>query len=59
MAILIRENKEMSPSSNTTTSFNPKPCSYGCNTKIYWNNDENPYFEVFSGNKRQYANSKF
>ena len=58
MALLKRENKEMNPS-NTTTSFNPKLCSYGPNNKIYWNNDENLYFEVFIGNKHQCPNSMF
>ena len=26
----------------------PKDCSYGCNTRIYWNTAENAYFEVLS-----------
>jgi hypothetical protein len=26
----------------------PKDCSYGCNTRIYWNTAENAYFEVFT-----------
>jgi hypothetical protein len=34
----------------------PKACSYGCNTRIYWNASENAYFEVFSGNKHQCPN---
>ena len=29
----------------------PKDCIYKCNTRIYWNNEENAYFEVFSGKK--------
>jgi hypothetical protein len=33
-----------------------KSCSYGCNTKIYWNTSENAYFEVFSGNRHQCPN---
>ncbi|HET9805619.1 MAG TPA: hypothetical protein VFP49_01790 [Nitrososphaeraceae archaeon] len=40
-------------SSNT---INPKPCNYGCNTRIYWNTSENAYFEVFSGNRHQCPN---
>ncbi|HEX6294375.1 MAG TPA: hypothetical protein VFZ46_04420, partial [Nitrososphaeraceae archaeon] len=35
-------------SSNT---INPKPCNYGCSTRIYWNTLENAYFEVFSKKK--------
>ena len=34
----------------------PKACSYGYNTKIYWNISENAYFEVFSGNRHQCPN---
>ena len=34
----------------------PKDCVYKCNTRIYWNNEENAYFEAFSGNKRQCSN---
>ena len=26
----------------------PKPCNYGCSTKIYWNNSANEYWEVFT-----------
>jgi hypothetical protein len=29
----------------------PKDCSYGCNTRIYWNTAENAYFEVFTKTK--------
>ena len=29
----------------------PKDCSYGCNTRIYWNTAENSYFEVFGQKK--------
>jgi hypothetical protein len=39
-----------------TNTINPKPCNYGCNTKIYWNIVENAYFEVFSGNRHQCPN---
>ena len=45
----------MSSSSNTNI-INPKPCNYGCNTRIYWNTLENAYFEVFSGNRHQCPN---
>jgi hypothetical protein len=42
----------MSSSSNTTTNvINPKPCNYNCGTRIYWNNQENAYFEVFTKQK--------
>ena len=34
----------------------PKNCSYGCNTRIYWNTSENAYFEVFSKQKHQCPN---
>ena len=40
-------NSQMS-SANT---INPKPCNYGCNTRIYWNTSENAYFEVFAKKK--------
>ena len=32
----------------SSTSINPKPCSYGCDTRIYWDTKENAYFEVFN-----------
>jgi hypothetical protein len=39
-------------SSNTNTNIiNPKPCNYNCGTRIYWNNQENAYWEVFSKKK--------
>jgi hypothetical protein len=38
-------------SSSTNTIINPKPCNYGCNTRIYWNTSENAYFEVFTKQK--------
>jgi hypothetical protein len=34
-----------------TQNIIPKDCSYGCNTRIYWNTSENAYFEVFSNKK--------
>ena len=51
MALLNRENKEMSSSTN----INPKSCSYGCNTHIYWNVSENAYFEVFTRKKHMFV----
>ena len=41
---------------STSTYNNPKPCNYNCETRIYWNNQENEYFEVFSGNRHQCPN---
>jgi hypothetical protein len=43
-------------SSSSNTNIIPKPCNYGCNTRIYWNATENAYFEVFSGNRHQCPN---
>jgi hypothetical protein len=40
--------------SSTNTIINPKPCNYGCNTRIYWDTSENAYFEVFT-KKRHYC----
>ena len=34
-----------------SNTINPKPCNYGCNTRIYWNTLENTYFEIFSKKK--------
>ena len=36
---------------SSTNTINPKPCVYNCNTRIYWNNEENAYFEVFAKKK--------
>jgi len=36
---------------SSTNTINPKPCNYGCNTRIYWNTSENAYFEVFTKTK--------
>src|SRR5215217_253333 len=41
---------------SSINTINPKPCNYGCNTRIYWNITENAYFEVFSGNRHQCPN---
>ena len=43
---------------STSTYNNPKPCNYNCETRIYWNNQENEYFEVLSGNRHQCTNRK-
>jgi hypothetical protein len=36
---------------SSSTNIIPKPCSYNCSTRIYWNNEENTCFEVFSKKK--------
>ncbi len=36
---------------SSTNTINPKPCNYGCGTRIYWNTLENAYFEVFAKKK--------
>jgi hypothetical protein len=41
-----------------SSSINPKPCNYGCNTQIYWNISENTYFEVFTKKKHICPNRK-
>jgi hypothetical protein len=33
---------------SSISNINPKPCNYGCNTRIYWDVNQNVYFEVFS-----------
>ena len=33
---------------SSTNTINPKPCNYGCGTRIYWNTSENAYLEVFT-----------
>ena len=47
----------MGSTNNTTAAINPKACNYGCNTRIYWNNEENEYFEVFTKKKHICPNS--
>ena len=48
----------------STNTINPKPCNYGCGTRIYWNTSENAYFEVFvkkkhiCPNRSNYNNKK-
>lgn len=34
----------------------PKDCSYGCNTRIYWNTTDNAYFEIFTQKKHYCPN---
>ena len=38
-------------SSTTNQNIIPKDCSYGCNTRIYWNIATNEYWEVFTKKK--------
>jgi len=40
----------------STNTINPKPCIYGCGTRIYWNTSGNAYFEVFVKNNHQCPN---
>lgn len=40
-------NKEMS----SNTNIIPKDCSYGCQTRIYWDTATNSYLEVFTKKK--------
>jgi hypothetical protein len=42
--------------SSPNTIINPKPCNYGCNTRIYWNTSENAYLEVFTKKKHNCPN---
>jgi hypothetical protein len=39
----------------STNTINPKPCIYGCDTKIYWNTSGNAYFK-FAKKKHQGPN---
>jgi hypothetical protein len=41
--------------SNNNT-INPKPCNYGCNTRIYWDTSENAYLEVFTKKRHSCPN---
>lgn len=36
---------------SSSTNIIAKVCSYGCNTRIYWNTSESAYFEIFSKQK--------
>jgi hypothetical protein len=38
-------------SNNQNNIINPKSCTYGCNTQIYWNTSVNEYWEVFTQKK--------
>ena len=38
-------------SSNSTNIINPKPCNYGCGTRIFWDTSSNSYLEVFTKQK--------
>jgi hypothetical protein len=42
--------------SSSTNTINPKPCNYGCGTRIYWNTLENAYFETFSKKRHSCPN---
>ena len=33
------------------SEIKPKSCSYGCGVEIYWNVEENTYFELYSRKK--------
>jgi hypothetical protein len=37
--------------SSSNQTIIPRDCSYGCNTRIFWNTSENAYFEVFAKKK--------
>jgi hypothetical protein len=43
-------------SSNTNQNIIPKPCNYNCGTRIYWNTEENAYFEVFTKKRHSCPN---
>ena len=36
---------------NSNNIINPKPCNYGCGTRIYWDTVSNSFLEVFSKQK--------
>jgi hypothetical protein len=36
---------------SNTAIINPKPCNYGCGTRIYWDTSSNSYLEVFTKQK--------
>jgi hypothetical protein len=38
-------------STSNTNIINPKACTYGCNTRIYWDNSSSSYLEVFTKKK--------
>jgi hypothetical protein len=43
-------------SSSTNQNIIPKDCSYGCGTRIYWDNSQSTYFEVFSKSRHNCPN---
>ena len=40
----------------TNTTINPKPCNYNCGTRIYWDNSESAYLEVFTKKRHSCPN---
>jgi hypothetical protein len=38
-------------SNQTNNIMNPKPCNFGCGTRIYWDNSSKSYLEVFTKQK--------
>ncbi|HZB16499.1 MAG TPA: hypothetical protein VE445_04965, partial [Nitrososphaeraceae archaeon] len=46
----------MSNYNNNNNTINPKPCNYGCNTRIYWDTSENAYLEVFTKKRHSCPN---
>ena len=42
---------------SSTNTINPKPCNYGCGTRIYWNTSTNENWEVFTKKKYICSNS--
>jgi hypothetical protein len=42
-------------SMNQNNIINPKDCSYRCSTRIYWNPQENVYWEILSKKKHMYV----
>jgi hypothetical protein len=41
---------------SSTSNINPKPCNYGCNTRIYWDVNQNAYFEEFNQKRHRCPN---
>ena len=39
-----------------TAIINPKPCNYGCGTRIYWDTSSNTYLEVFTKQRHRCKN---
>jgi len=38
------------------SEIRPKGCNYGCGVELYWNTEENTYFELYSRKKHMYPN---